>query len=95
MTTVFLKDKDELLDYSEDWSDELGSATISTSTWIITPTTQPSLDIVTNSEAQTDTGTSVKLEGGRNRTLYTVTNRVTTSDSLTLDRSFELLIVER
>lgn len=71
------------------WSRRLGSATIATSAWSFTPT---GLTQVSTSISGADT--SVLVSGGSAGTRYTVTNRITTSDSQTLDYSFELVCQE-
>jgi hypothetical protein len=83
------KDPDEVLDYGLEWSDVLEDGeTISTSSWTATAgitlgtsgATAPSIS---------STQTLCWLSGGTAGSIYTITNRIVTSESRTYDRSFD------
>jgi hypothetical protein len=86
------KDPDEIKIYTRDWTSLLNSgATISTSSWVVSSgLTKVSDGIVTGSLK-----TSVKLSGGSPGIRYACTNRVVTSDGETLERTGEVLVMER
>jgi hypothetical protein len=58
MPQAFEKDPDAVLDYAIDWTDRLGSDTISTSTWTV-----PS-GITKDSDNKTTAKTTIWLSGG-------------------------------
>lgn len=87
MAIDFTKDPDDVLDYSFDWSAWLAtSETISTSDWT------PSAGIVVDSETNTTTTTTVWLSGGTAGQPYTVTNRITTNQARTVDRTMTIRV---
>ena len=75
--------------YSVNWSDWLGGATISSVAWVVDS------GITNAGESNTTTVATIKLSGGTAGTDYTVTCRVTASDSRVDDRSFILRVTER
>jgi hypothetical protein len=81
-TFVRVKDPDAVLDYQFDWSDWLGSDTVSTSTWTV-PT-----GITKVTDTKTTTTTTIWLSGGTAGNEYTITNRIVTAGGRTEDRSF-------
>lgn len=83
------KDPDEVLDYQIDWSERLGVDNIVTSLWII-PT-----GITKDSETFALKNTYIWLSAGVLGSLYTLTNRVTTSGGRTMDQSVRLRIAEK
>ena len=85
----FVQDPDATLDYSIDWGPWLNNGdTIDTSTWIVeSPIATASENII-----NTNTTTIVFLSGGVHGQNYLITNRITTVNGLTDDRSFELRI---
>ncbi len=83
------KDPDAVLPYKIDWSAWLAGATISTSSWIV-----PS-GLAKDSDSFTSTIATVVLSGGTAGETYRVTNRITTNDGRTDDRSISLRVVER
>ena len=89
MPDRFLKDPNAVLDYVNDWSEWLGTDTISTSTWVV-PT-----GITKDSDSKTDTSTTIWLSGGTAGTRYTVVNRIVTVGGRTEDRSLVFSVVER
>ncbi len=82
------KDPDAVLPYRIDWSAWLAGAAISTSTWVV-----PS-GLTKVSDSIVDAITVVTISGGTAGQTFTITNRITTDDGRTDDRSFELFIKE-
>jgi hypothetical protein len=81
MNQVDAKDPDEVKYYAFDWTNHLNTdATVSASTWTATGLTVGTTAIATPI-------TRALLSGGTHNTNYTVTNRITTSDGETLERS--------
>jgi hypothetical protein len=87
----FIKDPDATLDYAFDWSQWLGTDTISTSTWVV----ESPLSIVPASETFDATSTRVFVTGGDLNGSYILSNRITTNGSRTDDRSIEIKIRNR
>lgn len=78
----FLKDPNAVLDYVFNWSSWLQSGeTISSSTFTV------ETGITKDSETNTTTSATVWLSGGTEGNRYTITNRVTTNQGRTDDRS--------
>ncbi len=80
------KDPDEVLDYQIDWSERLGTDTISTSTWEVPA------GIVEDDQEYTSTATTLWLSGGTLSTRYTITNRITTAAGRTMDQSVRIKV---
>lgn len=98
------KDKDEIVDYSVDWSRFLGADTISATTWFIDSAdgakvqVEPSevvdgLQYVTTTF--TNTVSTVRLSLGTNNKRYHVTCRITTAQGLQYERSIYLRVKEK
>lgn len=86
----FTKDPDDVLDYSFDWSLWLATnETISTSTWILSP------GITQNSATNTTLISTVWLSGGTAGTPYSVTNRITTNQARTVDRTMTIRVTNK
>ena len=99
------KDKDEVLDYSIDWSRLLyeGESIVS-STWyvddadgvkqlLITPV---SVNGITNiDDNSSDTVSTITLAGGTNNTRYKMYCQITTSRGMTVERTVTFMIKER
>lgn len=85
-----IKDPDAVLPYKIDWTAWLAGDTLSTSTWSI-----PAGLTKVNDTTEAGTTAVVTLSGGAPGQIYVVTNRITTSDGRTDDRSFRLRIAER
>lgn len=86
----FRKDPASVLDYGIDWSDWLASGEIiSTSTWTV-PT-----GITKDSDSKGDESTIVWLSGGTAGMAYEITNKITTSDSRTVERTIEVIVEQR
>jgi hypothetical protein len=98
------KDKDEILDYSVDWSRFLGDDVISGITWFIAgsdevKTQVTDIDIVDGLQMITgtynNTVSTIRLSLGTNNKRYTITCRVTTVEGLQYERSIYLRIKEK
>lgn len=98
------KDKDELLDYSIDWSRFLGTDTISAVTWFIdaadgTKTQVSSTDVVDGLQfiqgTYTNTVSTIRLGLGTNNKRYKITCKITTVGSLVYERSVLLRVREK
>ena len=86
----FIKDPDAVLDFHFDWSSWLASGeTITTSQFIC------SAGITVQSNSSTGTNTTVWLAGGRAGQPYRVTNRITTNQGRTDDRSITVRVTDR
>jgi hypothetical protein len=92
MTFRKIKDPDAVLDYSIDWSAWLGSDTITTSEWFVDGA---DTDLAVDSDSKSTTATTVWLSGGTLGVTYTATNRITTADGRTDDRSISVQILDR
>jgi len=89
MTQRFVKDPDAVLDYVVDWSDWLGTDTISSSSWTV-PT-----GITKDSDTNTTTTATIWLSGGTEGAEYRVTNQIVTTDGRTDERSIIIKVDER
>lgn len=79
----YVKDPNAVLDYRVDWSSWLAaSETISTSDFTV------DAGLTKDSQSNTTTTATVWLSGGTEGTRYKITNRVTTNQGRTDDRSF-------
>lgn len=84
--TVFVKDPDERLDYTELWTDFLASGeTISSVSWTV-----PS-GLTNYSTSNTTTTATIWLTGGTHGQEYLVAGKVTTSASRIAERSFKII----
>ena len=79
----------EILSYTLDLTDAIGTATISTSTWAA-----PTGITCTETSISGKTVSSL-ISGGTIGRAYLVENTTVTSDSQTIVRKFKLIIVER
>lgn len=90
MGRTFVKDPDAVKDYGIDWSQWLRfGESITASQWII-PDGLTSFD-----EAFSESGTLVWVSGGTAGRTYPLTNRITTSEGRTDDRTIFLRITNR
>lgn len=98
------KDKDEMLDYSVDWSRFLGDDIISAVTWYVddadgvkTAVTDSSvvngLQFVTGTN--TTTVATARFSLGTNNVRYNVTCRINTNEGLQYERSIFLRVKEK
>jgi hypothetical protein len=83
------KDPDAILDYQVDWSKWLGADTIETSIWLVPA------GLTKTSAGNTPTTATIWLGGGVDGESYTLTNRITTAEGRTDDRSVTLLVAEK
>lgn len=83
------KDPDARLDFTQDWSQWLGTDTISSSTWVLES------GITEYSSTNNTTSATIWLSGGTAEYSYTVTNRITTAAGRIDDRSFVVAVGER
>ena len=77
MAQTYVKGATEVASFSIDWSNALGSATISTSAWAV------EAGITKDSDSKTNTVATIVLSSGTAGTSYTCTNTITTSTSET------------
>lgn len=94
---LILKDPDSIEPQGFDWTAwlaELG-ATISSSTWSVTPATSPALTLSSASIVTGNLRTQVKLSGGSLGVRYTVTNHIVADDGSEDDRSFDVQVKNR
>lgn len=98
------KDKDEIIDYSIDWSRFLGEDTISSVTWFVDDAdgvkTQLSNSQVVHglqfvSGTKTTTVATARFSLGTNNVRYNVTCRITTVQGLQYERSVFLRVKEK
>ena len=85
------KDPNEVLDFDLDWSERLGSDTISASVWLLSG----SGTVVMDSNTHTSTATKLWLSGGTVGETNVLTNRVTTAAGRVMDQSVKLKIKEK
>jgi hypothetical protein len=84
------KDPDAFLDYGVNWTAWLAEGeTIAASEWEIED------GVTGSSESFTDTTTTVWVADGTVGTVYTLTNRITTSEGRIDDRSLRIQIRQR
>lgn len=81
------KDPDEILDYTVDWSDRLGTTdTITNSIWTVP------VGITNTSEDHTTTRTTLWLSSGTLGDKYDIQNRIVTVEGRTMDQTITLKI---
>jgi hypothetical protein len=84
------KDPDETRAYSIDWSDHLGSATISTSTWAVEQGS-----VAVSSDSETSTVATVVLTGGTVGEVAQLRNTMVSSAGETLKQSIRVCVRKR
>lgn len=90
------KDPSAVLSYTLDWSDWLPTTTtISTSNWAITTFTGDTTPLTSVTQTNTGNTAIIKLSGGTVGRVYTVTNTITTSGTLTDRRHFRIKVKNR
>jgi hypothetical protein len=89
------KDPDAIRDFGIDWSPDIGTSTVSASTWLLDGVTWTGSSLVKVASSFTDTTTTVRISGGVEGVTYLVTNRVVLSDGEADDFSQKLKIKER
>jgi hypothetical protein len=91
---TYLKDPDASLDYTIDWgAGYLGTATLTASTWTVTPVEPGGLFIA--GQAQSVTRAIVTLNGGVPGHFYHVGNQVVLSDGHADERSLTIRVENR
>jgi len=87
MTGSFIKDPDSTLDYTFDWNQGWLATgdTITTSTWIATPS-----GVTIVSSANTTTTATITISGGTHGVSYQLTNNVITANALTGERTIRV-----
>ena len=86
---LFKKDPSAILDYSIDWSLWLDGDTIQSSSWTVPQ------GLTKASETNNSTTATVWLSGGTVDQTYTVTNRITTANGRTDERSILIKVEDR
>ena len=98
------KDKDEILDYSVDWSRYLDTDTILSVTWYILDESDARIEginaaVINGLQVVSKTNTSsvstLRLSLGTNNTRYTIVCQITTASGLQYERSIFLRIKEK
>ena len=85
-TSPHYKDPNDIADWGCDWTLWLSEGEIITSSSWVVPN-----GLVAVSDSNTNTTTNVFLSGGSSGTAYIVTNRITTNQSRSEDRSMRIL----
>ena len=85
----FIKDPSAILDYEFDWSEWLGSDTITTST------VTAASGMTVASSAATSTVVTAWLSGGTAGQEYAVTNRIVTAAGRTDERMITIRVMDR
>jgi len=90
------KDPSAILSYTLDWSEWLPtSTTISTSTWTISTISGDASPVTSVTTTNSGNTTIIKISGGTAGKVYTITNTITTSGSLTDRRNFRIKVKNR
>ena len=84
-----LKDPDEILDYTFDWSTWLGADTIASDVVTV------DAGLTKDSDSNTTTAVTVWLSGGTAGTAYKVSSKVTTAAGRTAERTIIITVKER
>jgi len=88
MKQRFVKEPNAVLDYTVDWSDWLGSDTISASSW------SADSGITVVSSGHDDTSATVWLSGGTAGTTYEVVNQITTAGGRVNEATIIILVID-
>jgi len=90
------KDPDETLDYSLDWSKDLLTDTISTSTWTFDGANKDTALTKSNPAIDsTKTITTIWFAVGTEGVTYKITNQIVTTGGRTIERSITILVSSR
>lgn len=87
---TYTKDPDAYLDYTLDWSEWLGTDTLSTAVWSVSPS-----DMTAPHTTTTTTLAAVWLSGGAHGSDYDVRCRVTTTAGRIDDRTIRVQVRQR
>lgn len=86
---LYVKDPASVLDYVWDWTSWLGDDTILSSTWTVPA------GLTKTSQVNTSTTATVWLSGGTAGQSYAVTNRITTTQGRTDERTMQIVVRDR
>lgn len=88
----YVKDPGAVLDYSINWAGGYlqGGETLASSIWTIFPA-----DMTQSSAANTTSVASITVSGGAAEQIYQLTNRITTSQGRTDERSITVRVEQR
>ena len=98
------KDKDEIVDYSIDWSRFLGTDTVSAATWFIEDVDGTKVELSDASVVNglqyvtgtlTNTVTTIRLSLGTNNVRYKVACQITTAQGLQYERTVFVRVREK
>lgn len=93
MTFSTRKDPDSVEDFSIDWIDTLSESSpidvIATSEWTVEKT------LVVDSDAKTNSTTTVWVSGGRLNKYQTIVNKITTTGGRTYNRTITFKVQEK
>lgn len=84
-------DPQETVDYSINWLNDLGSDTISTSTWTF-DADNPDAVLVKSNPTKTDTTTTIWLSAGTSGKTYSIRNTITTAGARTFERTAKITV---
>jgi hypothetical protein len=84
-------DPQETVDYSINWANDLGSDTISTSTWTF-DVANTDTALVKSNPTKTDTTTTIWLNGGTNGVVYSIRNTIVTAGARTFERTAKITV---
>lgn len=87
---TFTHDPDAILSYGFSWALWLGTDTIATSTWSVTPRTAGDVSMTLSASTHDTTTTAIKVTGGTAGNDYQVTNHIVTAAGYADDRSHTL-----
>jgi len=88
MLGELVKGPDDILLFTVDWSEWLGSDTINSATW----SAEAGITVVSSSH--TSTLATAKLSGGNDRTSYDISNTIVTAGGETKEERFVLKVRE-
>lgn len=97
MTEQFLKDPNAIIDYAIDWSASyiLTGEQITASSWFIQPQGAVNDLIIDNIPSLVSGVTTVFVAGGITGKIYQLTNRITTDQGRTDERSITIRVEEK
>lgn len=84
------KDPSAILDYGFDWEDWLDGDTISTSSWVVSPS-----GLTASPNTKTSNTTTVWLSGGTAGSTYQLTNTIVTAAGRTDQRTMLVAVQDR
>jgi hypothetical protein len=89
MSMIGTKAPEETKDFSLDWSKDIGTDTIATSTWTVSPS---SAGISASSIASNATLTTIWIAGGIAGQIYIARNIVVTANGRSMEKTLRLLV---